>query len=105
MRTVTVRVICWLALAVGAFFYDVGAAGAQEVDARQACTPDAMRLCSDVIPDVAKVTACMMAKRRLLSVECRTAMAAGHGGHRRYIRVSRERHYTHHTEYHHRHRG
>lgn len=42
--------------------------------ARQACTPDAMRLCSDVIPDVARVTACMKAKSSQLSEACRVAM-------------------------------
>ncbi len=47
--------------------------------ARQACTPDAMRLCSDVIPDVPKVTACMKAKYRQLSEPCRVAMRAPSG--------------------------
>jgi len=57
----------------------VGSAAAQQgtPEARQACTPDAMRLCSDYIPDVAKVTRCMMAKRGQLSAECRMAMAGG----------------------------
>ena len=36
-------------------------------DAQQACTPDAMRLCSEFIPDVAKITACMKAKHSQLS--------------------------------------
>ena len=58
--------------------------------ARQACTPDAMRLCSDVIPDVAKVTACMKAKYRQLSEPCRVAMRAPSG-------TARHRgHYHHH---------
>jgi len=57
----------------------MGDAAAQQgtPEARQACTPDAMRLCSDFIPDVAKVTHCMMAKRGQLSAACRTAMAGG----------------------------
>ena len=81
--------VCWLALPVGALFCELSSAGAETVDARQACTPDALRLCSDVIPDVAKVTACMHAKRRQLSQDCRTAMAGGqsehhHGHHARY---------------------
>lgn len=42
--------------------------------ARQACTPDAMRLCSDYIPDVGKITACMRAKSAQLSEPCRAAM-------------------------------
>ena len=63
----------------------VGSAAAQQgtAEARQACTPDAMRLCSDYIPDVAKVTRCMMAKRGQLSAACRMAMAGGgRQGHR-----------------------
>jgi hypothetical protein len=60
----------------------VGGAAAQQgtPEAREACTPDAMRLCSDFIPDVAKVTHCMMAKRGQLSAACRMAMAGGHRG-------------------------
>ena len=63
----------------------VGSAAAQQgtAEAREACTPDAMRLCSDYIPDVAKVTRCMMAKRGQLSAACRMAMAGGgRQGHR-----------------------
>jgi hypothetical protein len=47
-------------------------------EARQACTPDAMRLCSDFIPDVPKITRCMELKYRQLSPECRLAMAREH---------------------------
>jgi hypothetical protein len=78
-----VRFFCLLLLLAGAFAYRVDGAAAQGSDAaRQACTPDAMRLCSDVIPDVPKVVACMRAKRALLSQACRVAMAGvGGGGH------------------------
>jgi hypothetical protein len=75
------RIIRWvgrLALPAGILiFFGLAGAGAQGVDVRQACTPDAMRLCSDFIPDVAKITSCMTAKRALLSPECRLAMAGG----------------------------
>jgi hypothetical protein len=75
---------CRLALPLGVFvLIGLAAARAQEVDARQACTPDAMRLCSEFIPDVPKVTACMHAKRAQLSPECRLAMNGGHQTHRR----------------------
>jgi hypothetical protein len=40
----------------------------QEIDA---CTPDAFRLCEDAIPDREKVKACLVAKKRQLSPECR----------------------------------
>jgi len=63
--------------------------------ARQACTPDAMRLCSDVIPDVARVTACMKAKSSQLSQACRVAMRGT---------SSHARHHGHyHGHYHHHH--
>jgi hypothetical protein len=56
-------------------------ASAQGSDAaRQACTPDAMRLCSNVIPDVARVTACMNAKYSQLSPACRVAMRGAPSG-------------------------
>ncbi len=37
----------------------------------QACTADAFRLCSSEIPDVGRVTACMVAKKSQLSPPCR----------------------------------
>jgi hypothetical protein len=93
----TILHVCRLALPVGALIlYGVGGAGAEvPADVQQACTPDAMRLCSDTIPDVVKTTACMKAKRAQLSQECRVAMLGGSGhsgggGHRIY------HHYRHH---------
>jgi hypothetical protein len=69
------RWTCWLLLLTCALAYRLDSAAAQGDDAaRQACTPDAMRLCSDFIPDVAKVTACMHAKSAQLSEPCRVAM-------------------------------
>jgi hypothetical protein len=47
----------------------VGHAYTQEE--QQACQPDAFRLCSSEIPDVDRVTACMVAKKSQLSPECR----------------------------------
>ena len=37
----------------------------------QACTPDAMRLCGAYIPDVDRITACMIQLRDQLSPECK----------------------------------
>ena len=67
---------------------DGGASAEVSPEIQQACTPDAMQLCADVIPDVPKVTACMMAKRAQLSEACRAAMAAGkhEARHRRHRR-------------------
>lgn len=86
----TMRVIFWLAVPVGALLCGLSAVAAQDSpDARTACTPDAMRLCSDFIPDADRVKSCMMKKRAQLSDDCRTAMRGG-GEHRR-----REAHYHH----------
>jgi hypothetical protein len=96
-----VHLACTLGFAA-AFLYCVsdGAAaqgGAQASDAvRQACTPDAMRLCSDVIPDVPKVTACMKRKSAQLSDACRVAMRSEGGG-------KRTRHHGHSHRHHHSH--
>jgi hypothetical protein len=57
-----------------------GGGGHASESARQACTPDAMRLCSDAIPDVAKVKACMQAKSSQLSEPCRAAMNGAGAG-------------------------
>jgi hypothetical protein len=37
----------------------------------QACTPDAMRLCSAYIPDVDRITVCMIQQKSQLSPACR----------------------------------
>jgi len=44
---------------------------------QQACQPDAFRLCSSEIPDVDRITACMIARRSQLSPECRRFFRAG----------------------------
>lgn len=44
---------------------------------QQACTPDAMRLCSAYIPDVDRITACMVQRRSQLSPECRRFFRGG----------------------------
>ena len=76
----TMRIVCWLALPVGALLCSLIGAGAQGTpDARQACTPDAMRLCSEFIPDANRVKSCMLSKRSQLSQECRAAMGGGGG--------------------------
>ena len=72
------RFIGLLALAIGILFGGLNGAGAQGSDAaREACTPDAMRLCNEFVPDQAKVRACMLQKRAQLSEPCRLAMSAG----------------------------
>jgi hypothetical protein len=74
----TILLVCSAALLAGTIVCPFDSAGAQgSPEAQQACTPDAMRLCADVIPDVAKITACMNAKFSQLSEQCRAVMRGG----------------------------
>jgi hypothetical protein len=41
------------------------------------CTGDAFRLCSSEIPNIPKITACMVKHRAELSAGCRTVMDKG----------------------------
>jgi hypothetical protein len=80
------RFVACLALPVGILLLSgVQGVNAQSDEARQACTPDAMRLCSEFIPDAGRVKRCMLAKRGQLSQACRSAMRGGGGvrGHHR----------------------
>lgn len=96
----TMRFICWLALPVGLLIGSISGAGAQgSEEARQACTPDAMRLCSEFIPDAAKVRSCMLRKRGELSEACRTAMRRGPRERRRRVYYHRGRHVVHERHY------
>jgi hypothetical protein len=56
--------------------------------AREACTHDAFRLCSEAIPDVARTKVCLAKNRSSLSPLCRAAFSGG--GH--YARHHRRRH-------------
>ena len=44
---------------------------------RAACEGDAMRLCSQFVPDVDRITACMAKNRRYLSAGCRAVFDGG----------------------------
>jgi hypothetical protein len=61
--TVAVMVACaffpWRALAQGS------------IEERRACTPDAIRLCREFIPDPGKIAACLTARKAQLSDLCR----------------------------------
>jgi len=99
-----VRFIAVLALIVGAWFYRAERADAQaSPEVQQACTPDAMRLCSEFIPDVAKITACMNAKHSQISSACLIAMRGGRHETRRESRhvVRYEHHEVRHEAHHH----
>jgi hypothetical protein len=91
-----IRLICRLALPVSLLFGGIGAAVAQGDDATQACTPDAMRLCGEFIPDRDKVRICMTHKRAQWSAECRAAIGGGRHEHEHRV-------YRHPRRYHHHH--
>jgi hypothetical protein len=70
----TERIALGVALAVGGMVAQ-GAAFAQEyrgtMEQQMACTPDVWRLCSDQIPDVSRITACLQQNTPQLSTACR----------------------------------
>jgi len=71
----TKRLSSSLIASAGLLLLGLAAAAAQGTpEQRRACAPDAMRLCSDFIPDVPKITKCMKAKYRQLSEACRFEM-------------------------------
>jgi hypothetical protein len=43
-------------------------------EAQQMCSDDAMRLCSSEIPDIPRITACMVRKKAQVSPGCRAVM-------------------------------
>jgi hypothetical protein len=49
---------------------------AQDVEdaTREACKPDALRLCGQFVPDVDRITDCMTEKFKEVSPQCRAAM-------------------------------
>ena len=52
------------------------AARAYTPEQEQACSSDAFRLCCAAIPDINRVTACMVAKKSQLSPACRAHFRA-----------------------------
>ena len=73
--TATARKIT-LALAFAASFSAVSstASFAFSSEAQQQCTGDAFRLCSSEIPNIPKITACMIKHKSDLSAGCRGVM-------------------------------
>ena len=54
-----------------------GAGFAYTPEEQQACTPDAMRLCGEFVPNVDAITACMIQKKAQLSPQCRPFFRQG----------------------------
>ncbi len=68
-----------LAAAITLFAMPVAAFAQGTEEQQQACTPDALKLCSDTIPDIGKTTACMKAHFAQLSPRCQTAFGEATG--------------------------
>jgi hypothetical protein len=51
-----------------------------------ACTPDAMRLCQQAIPDASRVTLCLVQNRRQLSPACTSVFNRPHAASVGYVR-------------------
>lgn len=49
-------------------------------EAQQMCSGDAMRLCSSEIPDIPRITACMVRNKSQVSPGCRAVMDREHAG-------------------------
>jgi hypothetical protein len=61
-------------IAAGLMLGMISTAHAYTAEQQQLCTDDAFRLCSSVIPDVDRVTACMVQHKAELSAACRSVM-------------------------------
>jgi hypothetical protein len=73
--TSTVRKVS-LTLVFAASLYAVSSTSsfAFSAEAQQMCTGDAFRLCSSEIPNIPKITACMIRQRASLSSGCRVVL-------------------------------
>lgn len=62
------------AIAIAAIGLSPAPGHAFSSEAREMCTGDAMRLCSDEIPNISRIAACMHRKKAQLSAGCRAVM-------------------------------
>ncbi len=75
MTTTNIRQIALVfAIAISATGLSASPGHAFSSEAREMCTGDAMRLCSDEIPNVSRIAACMHRKKAQLSPGCRAVM-------------------------------
>jgi hypothetical protein len=77
----TSKIALLFALAAAALSARPGPAFSSE--AQQMCTGDAMRLCGHEVPNVQRITACMVKQRANLSPGCRAVMDREHAARRR----------------------
>ena len=71
----TQRIVLSLAIAIGGAASAIAPASSQEYrgtwEQQMACTPDVWRLCSDHVPDVSRIVACLRQNTPQLSNNCR----------------------------------
>lgn len=77
----TNRVALLFAVAATALSITPGPAFSSE--AQQMCTGDALRLCGHEVPNVQRITACMVRLRAQVSPGCRAVMDRDHAARRR----------------------
>ncbi|WP_271575415.1 hypothetical protein [Bradyrhizobium sp. CCBAU 11361] len=66
------------ALATTAVAFQTSPGFAFSPEAQQMCSGDAMRLCSSEIPDIPRITACMVRNKAQVSPGCRAVMDREH---------------------------
>ena len=74
--TLSCAAICALGLMCALSLMGKPAAAQGTEQQRQACQPDALRLCSEFVPDVDRIIACMLKNRIRLSPPCRVLFQA-----------------------------
>jgi hypothetical protein len=65
-----------VAVVVAGASFPLQALAQGSIDERRACTPDAVRLCREFIPDPGKIAACLTARKAELSDLCRPFVLA-----------------------------
>ena len=79
----TSRIALLFAIAVAATALSARPGLAFSWEAQQMCTGDAMRLCGHEVPNVQRITACMVKQRAHVSPGCRAVMEREHAARRR----------------------
>ena len=79
----TSRIALLFATAVVTAALSVTPGPAFSSDAQQMCTGDALRLCGHEVPNVQRITACMVRLRAQVSPGCRAVMDRDHAARRR----------------------
>ena len=79
----TSRIALLFAIAFAATALSARPGPAFSSEAQQMCTGDAMRLCGHEVPNVQRITACMVKQRANVSPGCRAVMDRDHAARRR----------------------